>query len=947
MYPQLLSYQSEVDLIDIIKSELKESYALDIATAFYSRGIINLIQDPFNNFLSQSPDHHIRMLTSVMNNFNNPDDLRHLKSSIPNLELKVFYPPIKNVQDYSLNPPPFHVKCYMFSKENQNHSFVIGSSNLTGGGFGRNFEWNYYSNNEVNQTYDGKHSPFNQALSEFEHYWRDLSITLNEEFLKIYEDRWLQRKSIQDKLKELALANEIHNKFVPRPAQVEALEILEDKRSKGVNKTTVIAATGLGKTILAAFDFFNSQSRNILFVAHREIILNKALESFRKVMNDPTFGYVWSGSNNHISNANRNSCFAMVQTLSRNLQKYSKDYFDYMVIDEFHHAEAKSYKKIVEYFKPKFLLGLTATPERMDGRDVLKICDYDVSYEIRLFDAIEYEWLVPFQYFAIYDASDYSKIKWTFRGYSEEDLDKILIQDTRAKLIIKNFYKYLPSNGKVKALAFCSSVLHAKYMCERFNENSISAVFLTGESLDEVRGKSIKELEDENSDLKVICSVDVFGEGVDIPNVTHVLMLRPTQSFTVFLQQIGRGMRKADNKEYLVVLDFVGNFRNNYVAPLALKGCNKLPEDPRDVSEISKKKPPIGCYINTDIEVQRIWDEEIKRVISSFSRPELLKELYHQMRSNLGNRSPSLMDFFANPSILDPMKFIKQFGSWLEAKNHMDDLEESEKKYVDTIGNDLLRHVEKELSPTRSYKMVVLKCLLELGGHEWSVEKIATAFHRYYLLNEIYLYDWDDIARQDSPAEYPIKKTIQHLIKMPLSKLAGGGREYFELDIQRKIFGIKIKYRQYWDEPYFRELLKDRIEYALARYYYRKYEDEKPSIKKPEWDSDKQIFKHYITKSTFKDGFAISKYAELWVGAPEKGQTKFVQIDYGEGASVVALKKLNNSVGHVQIRYTRESKPLKEWINKTFVKSKKEIAGENFELIKISDGKFRIIPHPK
>jgi len=826
--PQLLTFNSLVGLVDVIKRELADADALHIASAFYARGMLNMLLDSFQAFVRRGGK--LRLLTSVMGNFNNPHDLLHLSSLIPQIDIRIFYPlNEKGVADYTQEPPPFHVKSFLFEKPTALHSIIVGSSNLTGSGLSRNHEWNYFSNSETNLLLKNNLSAFQYAMQEYESYWRESSVAVDKRFIDAYLPRWEKARELR-----IGAAREMGKAFQrsiePRPAQVTALKSLHERRKQGIQKSTVIAATGLGKTFLAAFDFKQSGQGNVLFLAHRENILITAMETYRCVMNDVFFGAILSGGSKPPV-LNGGSLFAMVQTISQpaTLAKYAPDAFDYIVIDEFHHADAGSYQRVLDRFKPKFLLGLTATPERMDGRDVLKICDYDVAFESRLFDAIENNWLVPFQYFAIHDPSDYSALQWTSRGYLESELDQVLMHDTRAELIFNNLCKFLPSTGKTKALAFCSSRNHAEYMSQKFNElgkaAGIRSICLLGDNSIEERESAISQLQDEKDTLQIICSVDIFGEGVDIPAVSHVLFLRPTQSFTIFIQQLGRGLRQMPEKDYLVALDFVGNFRQSYVAPLALRGYTSA-EDCLAGRRSNKadRQLPAACYVSVETEVQRIWDAKIKEIFEPQNRFESLKALYLDLRSSLG-QSPTIMDFFANPSAHDPYVFLKEDrfgGNWLRVKEQMDDLTAYEATLLGIPAEYFLQHLEKEMSPVKSYKMVVLKSLLALGGVEWTVENIARPFLAYYLGNEDRRSDYDELAKEAHPALFPLSRVITKLLDMPLKALDNSGNVFFELDRAQRTFCIKKGYQGYWQNRDFRELVADRVEFGLARYFYRK-----------------------------------------------------------------------------------------------------------------------------
>ncbi|MHA2246293.1 MAG: DEAD/DEAH box helicase family protein [Candidatus Hodarchaeales archaeon] len=828
IFPRFIDKGSELSLIDVIKHELQEAKEFYIASAFCTRSIINLLIEPLTLF---SKHGKIKLLTSIMNNFNNPDDLLHLRDNLPNLELKIFYPENSNRTGFhSLNPPPFHLKCYLFNKPNEEkNSIIIGSSNFTESGLTKNYEWNYYTNSEINLDFSNSNPIFDQILDTYQDYWKNHSIPISQDFIDFYRPRWNLEREFEKK--RLAAFQEKDKLMIkPRDVQLEALNRLKQKRGNNIGKTTIIAATGLGKTYLSAFDFEQSEMDNILFIAHRENILHKARKSFRRVLKNPDFGIILSGNTKEkdwrrVTNRS-SSVFGMVQTLSRTerLDRFTPDFFDYIVIDEFHHGEAISYKKLIEYFKPKFLLGLTATPERMDGRDVLKHCDYDISYEIRIFEAIEKGWLVPFQYFAIYDATDYSKIRWTGWGYDEQELETILTKDTRAELVISNLEKFLPATGKIKALAFCSSKNHARFMNHKFNEHGLTSVCLLGENNIESRENAIERLEDEKDSLKVICSVDIFGEGVDIPSISHILFLRLTQSFTVFQQQLGRGLRLQPNKEFLVVLDFVGNYRQSFVAPLFLQGYYSVQEYIDTPIRERKRKPPSGCYVSSDLEVQRIWNEEIQQILKRVKRDYILESLYHELRENIG-QSPNLIDFFANPEAHDPYVFVKRFGGWLQTKKHMDDLTEYEQSIIGTPGEYFLAHIEKDLHPVKSYKMVVLQWLIQTDPltSDWFVLDISKGFKRYFLDNPEYLSDYQDMARSSKPEEFPIKSVSRKLREMPLNYLSNKENKFFIFDREKDRFRLKSEVESWWHQEEYRELIKDRIVFSLKRYFYRKY----------------------------------------------------------------------------------------------------------------------------
>jgi superfamily II DNA or RNA helicase/HKD family nuclease len=811
-------------LVYLIRSELERSDRAWIASAFYSPGVTNLLISSFIRFMEAGGN--LFVLTSTMGNVNRPEHLIHLRDTVPGIRVKVYHPP-----DIPLDqaPPNFHPKAYLFRHRDGKGALLIGSSNFTEAGFLKNLEWNYFSSDEVNLSFDGA-TPFEAAQREFFRHWEQDGVELTDEFLSAYRERWQPPDTGRRDLFEPPAHDWPMPKVSPNPAQSEALENLSRLRDQGVKKASVIAATGVGKTHLAAFDYKASGAPRLLFIAHRENILLKARNTFRSVLGNPGFGEIL-GAGQDIRH-DPDAVFAMIQTLGReeNLTRFSPDHFDYLVVDEFHHGMAPTYLRAIDHFRPRFLLGLTATPERMDGRDVLRLCDYQVAYEVRLLDAVDRGWLAPFQYFAIHDETDYRQITWRGTHYDEEELTRALSSDTRTAIIAANLKRYLPSFGKIKALAFCSSVSHAAYTARRLTEDhGIEAVALTGATPVQERMVALARLEDETDPLRVICTVDIFNEGVDIPGLTHILLLRPTQSFTIFLQQLGRGLRNAPNKDFLVVIDFVGNFRKAHVAPLALSGYTSIQEFAADGALAFKRNGPAwtlprNCFLDPDIQVQRIWDREIRAILKGqISVDDRLKALYADIRSDLGDTSPALFDFLNNAYNVDPYVFIRHFGNWLRTRLACEGtLTEQEQALLYTPGEAFLTHLESGLSPVKSYKMAVLTCLLDMPGVTWYIDAIAARFHRFFMDHPDKRFDYDELAAAPDPENFPLTKVKAKLLQMPLHFLSNTEKDWFTLDKASNTFSLKPELTPYWNDPFFRDLVADRVRFAMTRYFSRK-----------------------------------------------------------------------------------------------------------------------------
>jgi superfamily II DNA or RNA helicase len=363
-------------------------------------------------------------------------------------------------------------------------------------------------------------------------------------------------------------------KVQPNKMQVDALRNIDALRKEGKDKALLISATGTGKTYLSAFDVKAYQPKRFLFIVHRSNIVKAAIRTYKEVFGtSKTYG-TYSGDSKELDN---DFIFSTIQTLSiqKNLEQFSPEQFDYIVIDETHMAGAESYQRVIKYFKPKFLLGMTATPERTDGLDVFKLFNYNIAYEIRLHKALEMQMVSPFHYYGVTDILMDGEV-----AIEAKDFNKLASKE-RVKHIIEKANFYGTDNGVLRGLVFCSSVDECKILSKSFNQLGFKTLALSGENSENERTMAINKLESEylNEKLDYIFTYDIFNEGIDIPKVNQVILLRPTQSAIVFVQQLGRGIRKIESKDYLTVIDFIGNYKNNYLVPIALYGDNSYNKD--------------------------------------------------------------------------------------------------------------------------------------------------------------------------------------------------------------------------------------------------------------------------------------------------------------------------------------------------------------------------------
>ncbi len=597
----------------------------------------------------------------------------------------------------------FHPKAYFFYGNGRDELY-IGSSNLSRSALVDGVEWNYRLIREENP------AEFDRFANEFDRLFEndDLSYDVNEEVLKRYKETRVVPKIAYPPETTPNRRNDV---------QLEALFNLEKSRDSGMDKALVVAATGTGKTYLAAYD--SVPYKKVLFVAHTEDILQHARATFSRVRPDDSAGMCFGGE----LDMDRDMTFATVQTLSRNLDRFSPDMFDYIVIDEFHHAAADSYRKVIDHFQPKFLLGLTATPERMDNKDVFVLCDYNVVYEIGMKEAIERRYLCSFRYYGIYDDTDYSKIAYVNGAYKEDELTRALANDKRAASVLENYRKY----GSERAIGFCSSIEHAAFMSEYFNIHGVKSAVVTSKvGMD--RTRAIDGLV--SGSMPVVFTVDMFNEGIDVPALDMVMFLRPTQSSTIFAQQLGRGLRVYEGKRFLTVLDFIGNYRNANRIPSLLTGREG---GVRTISDLSQALPD-GCTADFDLEIIKLFDlmESRKEKLRS-----LLRNEYERVKSEIGH-VPSRCELFENmdPEAWKRLRIDKEcnpFKDYLGFLAKMSDLDPIRSSFRENEAGEFLRMIETT-SMSRMYKVPLIRSFFR-GDRivfEPSSEDIARSFREFY-----------------------------------------------------------------------------------------------------------------------------------------------------------------------------------------------------------------------
>ncbi|MCI9006064.1 MAG: DEAD/DEAH box helicase family protein [Lachnospiraceae bacterium] len=790
-----------------LKMSMLKAKGIDLIVSFLMESGIRLILNDIRNALDRGA--FVRILTGNYLGITQPSALYLIKKEFGNrIDLRF----------YNDKERAFHPKAYIFHYENASEIY-IGSSNISKSALTSGIEWNYrFSSIADNKSY---HLFYNTFEDLFFHH----SVVIDNEELRRYSKSWHKPAVSKDLAKYDNLEEDTGTKvrafFQPRGAQIEALCALEDSRAEGAKKGLVQAATGVGKTYLAAFD--SAKFNRVLFVAHREEILKQAAVSFKNVRNSEDYGFFFGKQ----KDTDKSVIFASVATLGRaeylKKEYFSEDYFDYIVIDEFHHAVNEQYRKIVNYFKPKFMLGLTATPERMDGKNIYEICDYNVPYEISLKEAINKGLLVPFHYYGVYDETDYSRLHLVKGRYDEKELTEIYKNNGRRyELIYKHYMKYRSK----RALGFCCSRQHAEKMAKEFCNRGIASVAVYSNAdgeFSEDREIAIEKLK--NQEVKVIFSVDMFNEGLDIASLDMVMFLRPTESPVVFLQQLGRGLRIYKGKEYLNVLDFIGNYEKAGKAPLLLSGEKTFSRNKE--SGCNDIEYPDDCIVDFDVRLIDLFKEMDKK---SLTVKERINQEYYRVKELLDGKIPTRMDLFTymeHEVYQCCIKYTKEnpFRHYLNYLHDLNELSEDEKVLFAGIGKEFLTLIETT-DMTKVYKMPVLYSFYNKGDVllEVTEAQVLACWKDFFDRNK----NWRDFSDDITYEQYKNMTDKQHLAKaktMPIKFLKASGKGFF-IEKEGYALAIREELRTVIKNNAFCKHMNDILEYRTMDYYRRRYEKE-------------------------------------------------------------------------------------------------------------------------
>ena len=705
LQPQIIynDYNSGSNLLVELLQELQTCKRFYFAIAFITQSGLICLKECLK--LLQEKNITGDILTTDYLYFNQPKALQELQQ-YPNLNIRIY------------TKENFHIKGYIF-EQNDYYTLIVGSNNLTQTALKANKEWSLKISSLANGAL------INNTLSQFQQMWQE-AMPLTDIWLKQYADKY---HSLQKLKRQFATAQEniSTNDITPNKMQQEALKALEKLQQDNKHKALLISATGTGKTYLSAFAVKKANPKRLLFLAHREQILKQACKTFTQIIPDIQYGIL---SANH-KDFHKPYLFATINMLSKeeNLTQFTPTHFDYIIIDETHRAGASSYLKILNYFQPQFLLGMTATPERTDGFDIYQLFDHNIAYEIRLNQAMQENLLCPFHYFGITDITvDNQEI-------NDNSTFNDLTTDARVTHIINQSQYYGFSGERLRGLIFCSQIEEAQILSQKFNERGFNTISLSGKDSQETRTNAIHKLEqkERSTGLDYIFTVDIMNEGIDIPAINQIIMLRPTKSAIIFVQQLGRGLRKYPQKDYVVILDFIGNYQNNFMIPIALS------------SDTSYNKDNIRHYVAegnrfifgaSTIHFDKIARQKIYQAIDSakLSDTALLKNEYLQLKQKLG-KIPSIFDFSQFGSI-DILKFLDKF------KTYHNFLQKYDKDYTirfNTIQEEILYFISYRFAKgKRIHELLALKLLLKNTSHLlMDIKQILTTKYHQELTEQI------------------------------------------------------------------------------------------------------------------------------------------------------------------------------------------------------------------
>lgn len=827
MEHQFLTNYTEITFLDKIKDNLRHCKSFDFSVSFIKKaGLVLLFKD-----IEAAVERGCkgRIITSTYQNFTDIESLKSfyaLMGRCSNFQCHLDYESFHGT-DYSTLG--YHSKGYLFEFDDH-RELVIGSSNITRYALLKNIEWDVSVKDYfVNGAYD-------DALKEFEEKWSATEL-LNAELIVKYAQRLSYAIERWDMDYDLSAS-----KIKPNYMQKKALKELNRYRAIGVNRALTIASAGSGKTYLAAFDALNFNPKRLLYIVYEGSILRKSLETFQEVFGKNVSYGIYSGTSKE---SDADFVFATNITMCKTLELFSKNEFDYIIIDECHHATAETYKKIIGYFEPEFLLGLTATPERLDNQDVFELFDHNVPYELRLRDAIANDLVVPFKYFGIRD----KLVDYGLTGNEERRMIAQIAKEDHCDFIAEQIEKHRPQ-GKLKALAFCRNVTHARMMCEALGERYHTA-YLTGRNDIGERVRSYNDLQNDGHNLEILFTVDILNEGVDIPGVNMVLFLRPTESTTIFIQQLGRGLRKYTNKEYVTVLDFIGNsYKRSVQIAFALGSLseNFVMEKRLLASLVKDDFTALGLAdYGVEIHIDDLSKEEILEYIDkeNFNALKYLKQDYFNFKKYIGSEFyPRHVDYINNDCAPDLIRFmsIKTRGKKnCSYYNFLRGIGEENLPVFTEKQIDFINYLSGLLPLVRVHEYQIVKLLIDGPKTYREIEMYLTETVQGFVPAELehaltylqFVEKDKDILRLSVPMDDQLLEYVHDLIEYGLIRyvIDNGNETGFKLWLNYRMDQVQLK------------LLKNPGNIMVGTYYYDDYVVIFASLKKDLEEADKMNYK--------------------------------------------------------------------------------------------------------
>lgn len=704
-----LTNKTELSFLDKIKQSLGTCQSFCFSVSFIKKAGLVLLWPYIKAAIERGVEG--KLITTTYQNFTDIESLKFFwgLANHPNFECHLDYDCFydeKNYEKYG-----FHSKGYLFDYGSESE-LIIGSSNITRFALLKNIEW------DMMLKVSNDNETIASAKEEFERLW-EKTLPLDIALINKYAQRLNFAIERWDMDYDLA-----SHKIKPNFMQRKALRELNRYRAMGQDKALVVAATGSGKTYLAAFDALNFAPEHLLYIVHEGSILKRSLATFQTVFGGDVFMGEYTGEHKDID---ASFLFSTNVSMCRSLELFDKKQFDYIIIDECHHAAAESYKKIIDYFEPEFLLGLTATPERMDNQDVYELFGNNVPYELRLRDALVNDLIVPFRYYGIRDDRvDFSK-------ENERRMISQFVTDEHCEFVVEHIEKYRVPNQKLKALAFCKTISHAKMMAEAL-EPYYKTAYLIGKNDTGERVRAYEDLQsDREGTLEVLCAVDILNEGVDIPGVNMVLFLRPTESSTIFIQQLGRGLRKYDNKDYVPVVDFIGNnYKRSAQIALALGGLAQkfVMEKRLLVALVRDDFKPLGLeQYGVEINIDSLSKEEILNYVENenFYSLKYMKQDYNNFKKYINSPTyPRHMDYLNSDSAPDLLKFMQIKISSKKTNSYYGFLKGIEEENVVEFSaeqENVINYLSGLLQLVRPHDYLICKYLLEGDNSIQSIEE--------------------------------------------------------------------------------------------------------------------------------------------------------------------------------------------------------------------------------